>query len=261
MRIIFLGSGSAFTVGHHNYQSNILLETANDQRLLIDCGTDARLALHELGYNYLTVNDVYVSRLQAAHTGGLEWLAFTHYFDPNAKKIQLYIKEVLIQTLWEHSLSGGLSSLEGINAQLSSYFDVHSIGHSNSFTWNNICFELVQTIQKKSQNAFNDSFGLFFPTDGKHLFITGDTQTISDGILKYYKKADLIFQDCETSIQKTNIHAHFDDLVRLPEEIKKKMWLYDYNPGNLPDAKSEGFLGFVQKGQIFDFQHKHELNN
>jgi hypothetical protein len=31
------------------------------------------------------------------------------------------------------------------------------------------------------------------------------------------------------------------------------MWLYHYNTGDLPDAKNDGFLGYVQKGQIFEF--------
>jgi hypothetical protein len=31
------------------------------------------------------------------------------------------------------------------------------------------------------------------------------------------------------------------------------MWLYHYNPGHLPDARADGFRGFVKKGQVFDF--------
>ena len=31
------------------------------------------------------------------------------------------------------------------------------------------------------------------------------------------------------------------------------MWLYGYQPVSLPDAKKDGFRGFVQRGQIFEF--------
>jgi len=32
------------------------------------------------------------------------------------------------------------------------------------------------------------------------------------------------------------VHAHYDELLTLP---KKKMWLYHYGPGPLPDAKKK----------------------
>ncbi|MEM7589467.1 MAG: ribonuclease Z, partial [Myxococcota bacterium] len=30
---------------------------------------------------------------------------------------------------------------------------------------------------------------------------------------------------------------------------------YHYNSGKLPDAKKDGFLGFVKRGQVFDFSN------
>src|SRR5690348_15307225 len=52
MKLIFIGSGSAFTVAEHNYNSNMLLiDSNNAEKLLIDCGSDARHALNELGYS------------------------------------------------------------------------------------------------------------------------------------------------------------------------------------------------------------------
>ena len=46
MKLIFLGTGSAFTLD--NFQSNILVD-APEGRLLIDCGGDARRSLAEHG--------------------------------------------------------------------------------------------------------------------------------------------------------------------------------------------------------------------
>jgi hypothetical protein len=31
------------------------------------------------------------------------------------------------------------------------------------------------------------------------------------------------------------------------------MWLYHYQDGPLPDAKADGFAGFVNQGQTFEF--------
>ena len=36
-------------------------------------------------------------------------------------------------------------------------------------------------------------------------------------------------------------------------KIKNKMWLYGYQAGVLPDAKKDGFCGFVECRQVFDF--------
>ena len=36
MKLTFLGSGSAFSTD--NYQSNMLIETADDKKMLYDCG-------------------------------------------------------------------------------------------------------------------------------------------------------------------------------------------------------------------------------
>jgi hypothetical protein len=65
--------------------------------------------------------------------------------------------------------------------------------------------------------------------------------------------ADIIFHDCETASVKSGVHAHYTELLTLSETIRNKIWLYHYNPGALPDAKKDGFRGFVKKGQCFDF--------
>jgi hypothetical protein len=45
------------------------------------------------------------------------------------------------------------------------------------------------------------------------------------------------------------------ELKSLPAALKAKMWLYHWNGSftKLPDAKTDGFLGFVEKGQEFEF--------
>lgn len=65
MKLIFIGSGSAFTVGADNYQSNRILEDDSSKKLLVDCGSDARFALHELGLSYKDIEAVYISHLHS----------------------------------------------------------------------------------------------------------------------------------------------------------------------------------------------------
>lgn len=253
MKLTFLGSGSAFTLGSDNYHSNLLLEDEQGQKLLLDCGSDARFSLYEHGLTYRDIHDVYISHLHADHVGGLEWLAFSTKFDSSCKKPNLYICEKIVHDLWNRVLAGGLSSLQTEIATLSTYFNVRPIEENSTFTWRKLDLRIVQTIHVMAGFTFMPSYGLLFTANGKKIFITTDTQISLYQIKELYETADIIFHDCETSTHKSHVHAHYSDLVALPEAIKKKMWLYHYNPGPLPDAVKGGFRGFVKKGQCFDF--------
>lgn len=133
MKLTFLGAGSAFTIGDNNYHSNMILENDRGDRLLIDCGSDVRFSLTEAGYTYRDIHHIYVSHLHGDHVGGLEWLAFSTKFDPSCDRPQLYLCDRLADLLWNKVLSGGLSSIQGQVAQLSTYFHVHPIKENASF--------------------------------------------------------------------------------------------------------------------------------
>jgi ribonuclease BN (tRNA processing enzyme) len=259
MKLTFLGSGSAFIVGKDNYQSNLLIENEKGQRLLIDCGSDARQSLYEIGFTHTDIDAIYISHLHSDHTGGLEWLAFSCKFDQNAKKPKLYISSHLVHELWEQVLKGGLASLEGKIPELSTFFDVHPIDNNSSFIWSGIEFKLLQTIHVMSGYCLEPSYGLLFNIEGTEVFFTGDSQLTPYQILNFYKMSDLIFQDCEISQNPSHVHAHFNELKALPSEIKSKMWLYHYGSEPLPDSKKEGFRGFVKKGQCFSFSDPQSL--
>lgn len=252
MKLIFIGSGSAFTVGTSNFHSNMLLESNQNKRLLIDCGSDARLALHRLGYDYRSFDHVYISHLHADHVGGLEWYGFTRKFSGNCSKPTLHIANTFIDRLWQHTLSGGMKSLHEEVATIDNYFEVDAIEKDGFFMWEKIKFKLVDTEHIWNGKHRVPSFGLFFPVGKKHIFITTDTRYTPEKLMQFYLKADLIFHDCETSLPKSGVHSHFEELTQLPPEIKKKIWLYHYNPGELPDFKAQGFRGFVKCGQSFD---------
>lgn len=253
MKLIFLGTGSAFTVGDGNYQSNMLLQSPSGRNLLIDCGGDVRLSLYEKGFNFKDIHDVYISHLHADHIGGLEWLAFTSKFilEPSRKPC-LHIHQILVDDIWNRSLRGGLNSLKDEKATLSSYFDVKPIA-DNSFQWEGIDFQLISTVHFESDNELLPTYGLFFKIHNVSIYLTIDTQFTPERLMPYYTKADIIFHDCETSNKKTHCHAPYNQLSSLAPEIKKKMWLYDYNSGALPDAEKDGFKGFIKKGQSFEF--------
>lgn len=263
--LTFLGAGSAFTVGDNNYQSNVLITNRQTgRRLLVDCGSDARFAIHELGLKPTDINDVFISHLHADHIGGLEWLAFSTKFNPAAKKPRLLISRQFITELWASSLAGGLESLEGETATLETYFDIEKdptdgqlgISKKGRFKWEGLEMQMVQVVHIVNDFSISPSYGLMFQANGVKVFFTSDTQFGPNQLAKFYDMADIIFHDCETAPFRSKVHAHYDDLKTLPENIKKKMWLYHYQPGKTQDALADGFRGFVVKGQKFELDEK-----
>lgn len=252
-KLFFLGSGSAFTVGADNFQSNILLIDEEDNKLLIDCGSDIRFSLHEAGFSHLDITDIYISHLHSDHVGGLEYIGFSTKFDPRCNKPNLYLSKDIAAELWNNTLSGGMSSIDGDLADLNTFFKIHQINRASYFTWEKINFYLVKVIHINNGYYIMPSYGLFFKINGIKVFLTTDTQFCLERLEKYYDSADLIFQDCEISKFPTSIHAHYKQLLNLPQKIRNKMWLYGYQPGALPDAQKDGFCGFVKRGQTFKF--------
>ena len=250
MEICFIGTGSAFTVGADNYHSNLLIEKEGE-RLLIDCGSDARLALNELGYGSHDIDSVYISHPHSDHAGGLEWFGFTHYFAPNSNKPTMYLHQDLSDILWNKVLSHGMESLNEEVVSLDTYFNVQRL--TTHFNWHGIKFELVKMFHVKNGSDWMPCYGLFFNYGKQQIFFSADTQFTPEHLMPYYERATIIFHECETTATKSGVHAHYSDLVSLDPHIKAKTWLYHYHPGPLPDAKQAGFHGFVSKGQRFHF--------
>jgi len=110
MKFTILGAGSAFSL--KNYQPNLLLEQ-NDSRLLIDAGGDIRFSLRDVGLSSANIDAVYITHLHNDHIGGMEYIAFTTFFNPNKIPPKLFCHKLLLEDLWSNSLKGGLSSCRG----------------------------------------------------------------------------------------------------------------------------------------------------
>jgi len=248
MEMQFIGSGSAFVNRKINYQSNVLLKK-DGQNLLIDCGSDARHALDDLGYGPNDIHDLFITHYHADHIGSLEWLAFCTFFNPSAPKPRLYLStREFADGLWD-AIKPGLSSIEFEKPSLEMFFEVLCVG--DSFYWADEHFELIQTVHTLNNNIYNLSYGLSFDLNGKRVWFSGDTQFAPNQYIKLLNGADIIFHDCETSPFESTVHSHYKHLITLDPEIKKKMWLYHHNEKPF-DAEAEGFAGFVERGQTFE---------
>lgn len=261
MKLTFIGVGSAFTKKY--WQSNMLLETGG-KRLLIDCGTLAHLALRDLGLAVKDIDALYVSHPHADHIGGIEEFALMSYFNPNKKSIwtedpkekgrpTLYVDQDLCDKLWEESLKGGLRTLQNQVASLDTYFNVVRVPKNREFDFAGVNMRTVQVIHVMDGYSFMPSYGLMWTgPSGKRIFLTTDTQHCPNQIRDFYRTADIVFQDAETTPFESGVHAHYNDLVTLAPDFKEKMWLYHYADSELPDAEADGFAGFVQQGQVFE---------
>jgi ribonuclease BN (tRNA processing enzyme) len=269
MKINFLGTGSAHCL--KNFQTNILIEK-NDKRLLFDAGSDAKWSLNEVGLSYLDIDAIYITHLHADHVGGIEDIAFCSYFDKRCQeKISLIGNNELIRDLWNNVLRGGLKSIQGKNTTLHDFFDVEMIKKNHHFFWEDIEFRIVQSIHIIDEYAIVPSYGVMAcdPEDKQKVYFTGDTQHCPNQILDFYKQADLIIQDCETSPFASGVHAHYRELSTLPAEVKRKMLLVHYQD-NVVDgfdewtnkATQDGFLrcpNFIPKGYALDTSDKDTL--
>lgn len=257
MKLIFAGTGSAFCMSADNFQSNMILEAdCHDQkepaRLLIDCGTDARHSLPKLGLMPFDFDGIYISHLHSDHIGGLEWIALSNYFIFGGHRTKLLAAKELVTPLWENSLRGGLQTGDTGNQTLSSYFDVHPLEISKGFDWQGAHFDIVPVDHVVTNEGTMMSYGLLGHVGNSTFFLTTDSIFDPKSQMPFYQKADIIFQDCELGPRRSGVHAHYDQLVTLPENVKAKMWLYHYQAYPKPDAISDGFCGFIELGQAFD---------
>lgn len=265
--IIALGTGSAFTM--KNWQTNFIIKR-NGKNLLVDCGGDIRFSLRDQELSFKDIDAVYVSHLHQDHIGGLEYLGFTRYFTkrgmeqnnvPNPLPLpKMYCERGMVKPLWEHSLKGGMEGLEGIDCNIDTYFDVFPISKNGSFEWEDLKFDIVQSLHISAKYAIVDSFGLMFtdPVNNKRVYISTDVQFAPETALKaYYAESDIIIHDCET-LYKSGVHAHYDDLRTLKPDTKKKMLLIHYQDNVIDDwdtwqnkAIEDGFRGFAKQGVIY----------
>ncbi len=93
------------------------------------------------------------------------------------------------------------------------------------------------------------SYGLLFEKNRICAFITTDTQFAPNQMKAFRTRADYIFQDCETAPFESGVHTHYEELKTLPDDIKGRMWLYDYQDGEKQIAPPMAFLAGCSKGR------------
>lgn len=266
MQITFLGVGGAFAPLSRG-NSNMMITSDSGKIMMVDFGTTAPYIYRdEMKRDFGDIDALYVTHAHADHVGGMELLAFHRYFLPKkinnaVSKIKLFCAKSLMSELWENTLRGGLESLQGKIMNMTDYFDCHPVEDNASFQWEGYDFTPIQTVHIRSGYIIKHSYGLairkiYYNDTTSYVYhneydayITSDTM-FDMGLIDYYNNAKVIFHDCETGSHRSIVHPNYEDLKKLSQNVRNKMWLYHHND-EVPTVKEDGFLGFVQKGQEF----------
>ena len=161
----------------------------------------------------------------------------------------------ILNNLWDNCLKGGLNSVQYQLTQMNDYFNVETLVHNDKrhavFNKCGLRFELIRVDHVYIEKKFDvPSYGLVIeePESGKQILYTGDTKFDWDTFQWVFKSVDVIFHDCQLFDQDLSVHATYNELCKLPSEVKAKMWLMHYGDNfDKFDPKKDGFKGFVKQ--------------
>lgn len=272
LRVVFIGVGSAFAKKMR--QSNILV-IQGDHHVLIDCGTQGPLALNDIGLNVRDVECYLPTHSHADHIGGFEEVMLMNRYYPPSRKPNLIILRDYQDLLWSKSLSGGAEYCEvnqGRSLQITDFFDIlrpKPIAAYGRKSWviqyGPIELLLVRT-RHFPDSALNvdESQWCSGVLINKRVWISGDTMFDWEYPERFSKDSEVMFHDCQ--LHQGGVHASYQELITLPREIRKKMFLYHFGDNwDAPetwvqnadkftgDPLEDGFLGWTQQQVAYDF--------
>lgn len=272
LRVVFIGTGSAFA--KRRRQSNILI-IQGDHHVLIDCGTQGPLALADIGLDVLQIKSYLPTHSHADHIGGFEEIGLTNRYLAKSSKPEMIILADYEKDLWTKSLAGGMEyceSKQGRPLQLADFFTVQrpvADDTGDDLVWNYQHGPLEISIMRTRH--FPDTAvsieesqwcsGVFI---NRRAWISGDTMFDREYPMKYTENAELMFHDCQ--LFQGGVHASYNELMTLPETVRKKMFLYHYGDNwNQPETwvkktdgftghpVEDGFLGWTEQQIAYDF--------
>ena len=254
LSVFFVGTGSAFSKRY--FQTNVLVVKGEDH-LLIDCGTLCPYALEKnYGLDLKQIDNILLTHPHADHIGGVEELALVDRY-VKKQKCNLVITDEFKQLLWDESLKGGLKVNEEGSLSLDDYFvlvkpqelqtEPFEMYETNIGSINIKLFR-TKHVTCDVTGEFQISYGILL--DDKVLF-TSDTQfnyEQLDFLMQKYP-VKVIFHDCDFSGYSESVHASYNQLKTVPDEIKKMTYLCHYNGlAEKFDVKADGFRNLARPG-------------
>ncbi|GJL78591.1 MAG: MBL fold hydrolase [Nitrospinaceae bacterium] len=275
LRVVFIGTGSAFA--KRRRQSNILV-IQGDCHVLIDCGTQGPLALSDIGLDVMKVQCYLPTHSHADHIGGLEEVALVNRYgsmDANKSRPEMIILSDYQDNLWSKSLAGGMEyceSKQGRPLQLADFFDIlrptpAEIQGRKYWAYQHGPLEIaIMRTRHFPDSAYSaeESQWCCGVLINQQVWISGDTMIDRDYISRFAEISEVMFHDCQ--LFQGGIHASYHELMTMPADIRKKMFLYHYgdnwdqpetwvkeSDGFTGNPVEDGFLGWTEQQVAFDF--------
>jgi ribonuclease BN (tRNA processing enzyme) len=272
LRVVFIGVGSAFA--KRRRQSNMLI-IQGDHHILVDCGTQGPLALDDIGLSVQDVNCYLPTHSHADHIGGFEEIMLMNRYSETPRLPKMIILRDYQDLLWSKSLSGGTEYCEvnqGQSLQLTDFFDI--LRPSPIAVYGRKCWVIqygpIEVVIARTRH-FPDSAinvdesqwcsGVFI---NKKVWISVDTLFDPEYPQRFNHEAEVMFHDCQ--LFQGGVHASYQELMTLPQDIRDKMFLYHYGDNwDAPetwvknadkftgDPVEDGFLGWTEQQVAYDF--------
>lgn len=235
--LLILGTGHSESMEHWN--TNAMIATAQGN-MLVDCGFTIKYALRDQGLALPDIDAVFITHVHGDHVFGLERIGYESRFG-YGKRVKLYIRETLLDELWNQTLKGsmGLAS-EGENT-LADFFDVIPLTEDH-FSYNGVDIRLFNTRHTPRKTCYGIHIN-------EKVVFTSDTTPIADVIAKL--PAEAIFHDV-TLRDEHPVHASVPALLAAYDEAtRKKMYLMSYEDHwrDWEERINTQFAGFARQGQ------------
>ncbi len=234
---------------------------------MVDCGTKAPQALHELGVQVTDIDNLIITHSHGDHIGGLEELMLLDRYTAKKKPV-IYISPQYQHLLWDMSLRGGAAYNEEHEGVELSFGDMFTIKRPNctvpilpretqELEIGSINIKLFRTMHiPDSAESWQCSFWSCGLIIDDRIMFTSDTRFDKDLILNYASLFELeyIFHDCQFFTG--GVHAGIDELAEFPEEIRKKMILMHYGDDwkdHQKKVKKLKFYGLARQWHYYNF--------
>ena len=251
MKICPLGVGGAFTKS--NFHNNYIIEL-DKKFLLIDAGTTLRNSLPAAGYNYLTMDYVFISHLHYDHVGGLEELVMTRFWQfENGQhaplKTTVIVHEKLASPLKDHLRN----SLDNQGRTVEDFCDFIILPDREAFSIGKYTFSAFDSTNLHADGLISAGFKLASPN--ANIVFSGDLKQLeaSHLIQLVDENTVAIFQD--VSFTFNGVHATLQEVLDYyPASLHEKIYAMHYND-NVEDFEAElkdAKIQLVKKQEILE---------
>ena len=252
IEIIPIGTGNAFT--KTGFETNYIVRCGKTS-LLVDCGTTASRALAALDCSLLDFDHVYISHLHLDHVGGLVELGMLRHLK-QLPKPKIYAHERLLPQLWDDYLGTFLGKFMDRNKKAATG------GKETFFTWQPIpaVFEANDEVFQLGDLQIRLVAVPHVPGMVCHGVILNDRIFVSTDVtyqpelLERIANAfaiEAMFHDCSVEVSRGVVHAAYEELLTLPEDLRELLILTHYEDSALERTDFELAVGEAGKSYIF----------